>query len=335
MKKINLSLSLALLVSSSLFFGCATASYEKGLRPIQPAVLDAIHREGRFIGDDKTSLFEQSWLPLSGPSKAIVILVHGLKDHSDRYAEVGRKLSQNGFGVYSYDLRGHAESEGQRVWTDSFDQYITDLEIFYDRVKQVEPNKPIFLFGHSMGGAIVTTFALKKSRPINGLVLSAPALKPGDDINGFLIFMTKILGTITPSLAVFELDDNKFSRDPKVVEAGKQDPLIYHGNGPARTAKELLKAIANIEEKMAEVTVPFIALHGDKDVITNPEGSRELFKTAKSTDKSIKIYAGLFHDLLHEPEKDRVYGDMVVWLNERAPDPGLVQSEPKKAKGKK
>lgn len=313
MKKTNISMLLTALSALALM-GCATASYQPGLRPSQPAVTDAIHHEGRFVGTENTKLFEQSWAPLKGSSKAVVIFVHGLKDHSDRYAEVARQLTQNSFSVYAFDLRGHAESEGHRVWTDSFDDYVQDLEIFYDRVHKVEPNKPIFLFGHSMGGAIATTFALKKSRPLAGLILSAPALKVGEDINGFLIATTKVLGSVFPTMAVLKLDDEAFSRDPKVVQSIKNDPLVYHGKGPARTAKELLKAIANIQEKMPELDIPFITLHGDKDVLTNPEGSQELFAKAKTTDKSIKIYPGVYHDLLHEPEKGQVYADILEWL---------------------
>lgn len=317
MKKINLAI--CLILGSFISFGCATTSYQPGLRASQPSVSDAVHREGRFVGSKETKLFEQSWTPVKGTSKAVIIFVHGLKDHSTRYTEVARKLAQSSFAVYSYDLRGHGDSEGRRVWTDSFDDYIADLELFYDHVRKVEPNKPIFLFGHSMGGAIVTTFALKNSRPVAGMVLSAPALKPGEDINGFLIGVTKVLGSITPSLAVMELENEKFSRDPKVVESMNNDPLIYQGKGPARTAKELLKAIANIQEKMPEVTTPFIVLHGTKDVLTNPDGSRELFKKAKSADKSIRIYEGVSHILLAEPEKEKIYGDMLAWLNAHAP----------------
>lgn len=327
----NLNFS-QVLVLSFLFLGCATSVNQPNTRLVAPAVVDGVmHQQSHFFGVRQTNIFEQSWKFSRSESKAVVIMVHGLKDHSDRYAQTAEKLTKNAFSVYAFDLRGHGQSEGRRVWTDSFDDYVQDLEIFYDRVRQYEPGKPIFIFGHSMGGAIATTFALKKYRPIAGLILSAPALKPGEDINGFLIGVTKVLGSITPSLAVLELNDEKFSRDPLVIAESKKDPLIYHGNGPARTAKELLKALGQIEEKMPEVDVPFIVLHGDKDVITNPDGSRQLFAKAKATDKTIQIYEGLFHDLLHEPEKDRVYRDILAWLNNRSP----VKAEVKASSVKK
>lgn len=317
----NIKTMLKIATLSLFLFGCATASYTPGLRPKSATITDAKHQEGRFLGVKETSLFEQSWSPISDHTRGVVIMVHGLKDHSDRYSEVARKLTQNGFAVYAFDLRGHGDSEGRRVWTDSFDDYINDLELFYDYVRKERPSLPIYLFGHSMGGAIVTTFVLNsknlETRPVEGLILSAPALKPGEDINGFLIGVTKVLGSITPSLAVLELDDSKFSRDPKVVEEMKKDPLIYQGKGPARTAKELLKAIANIQEKMNRITIPFITLHGTKDGLTNPDGSRDLLKNAIAEDKSIRIYEGMYHDLLHEPEKDKVYADMLAWLNKQ------------------
>lgn len=314
MKTKNLPFVLGLI--SFFFFGCATASYQPGLRSMPTSSsADTVHREARFTGAEKTSLFEQSWVPANGKSKAIVIVVHGLKDHSDRYADFARKLNQNGFSVYAYDHRGHGDSEGRRVWVDSFDQYLADLETFYDEVKKNETGKPIYIFGHSMGGAITTLFALKNTRPVAGVILSAPALKVGEDINGFLIGTTKVLGSIFPTMAVLQLNDESFSRDPKVVEDVKTDPLVYHGKGPARTAKELLKAIATIQEQLPQMNTPFITLHGDKDVLTNPEGSKELFQKAKTADKMIKIYPGLFHDLLHEPEKEQVANDIVAWLN--------------------
>lgn len=295
-------------------FGCAVGPYVSGKRQVNHR---KNHHETRFKGVEGLSLFSQSWLPENQKTKAVVIMVHGLKDHSDRYQWAAEQLNKNGYAVYSYDHRGHGDSEGQRVWVNNFDEYISDLETYYDLVKMQEPGKPIYIFGHSMGGAIVTLFSLKNSRPIKGMILSGPALKVGDDISGFLIGTTNMLGSILPSLAVMGLKDEAFSKDEKVVQQIKNDPLIYRGKGPARTAKELLKAIADIQNRMAEVNTPFLVLHGDKDVLTNPEGSRELYTKAKQKDKTLKIYPGVLHDLLHEPEKPIIMADMISWLNTR------------------
>ena len=296
--------------------GCAGSAYLAGQRKPLPVGPGVNHQEGSFEGKGGVRLFEQSWQPQGSPAKAVLIIVHGLKDHSDRYAAVAERLVARGYAVHAFDLRGHGDSEGDRVWVSSFDDYLDDLALFVARVQQAEPGRPLFLFGHSMGGAIVTLFTLARAPQLRGLVLSGAALNT-DRVSGFLRGTTKVLGSIAPTLAVLKLDDEAFSRDPAVISEMKADPLVYDGAGPARTAKELLKAVERIQKRMEALAVPLLALHGGADAVTNPEGSRQLVQRARSTDKTLKIYDGLFHDLLHEPEKDKVTSDLCDWLDAR------------------
>jgi len=275
------------------------------------------HEESTFEGTGGLQLFSQSWRPAGEEPRAVLIVVHGLRDHSSRYGELAEHLVGQGFAVYAFDLRGHGHSEGVRVHIDSFDEYTSDLGLFLDRVRQREPGRPVFLFGHSMGGAIVTLFTLEKKPDIQGLVLSAPALKPGADVSRALIATTKVVGGILPNLKVLELDPKQFSRDPAVVKENETDPLIYQDGGPARTASRLLGALNTISERMEEVSTPVLVMHGTADTVTDPEGSKALVKEARSTDKTLKLYSGLYHDLLHEPEKAEVLGDVTQWLKER------------------
>lgn len=305
---------------AQLLVGCAAPAYVAGQRKALAVSSGVAHAEGRFAGSAGVDLFEQSWRPTE-PPKAAVILVHGLKDHSDRYAAVAEKLTSHRYAVYAFDLRGHGDSAGDRVWVDSFDEYLADLDVFLQRVREREPGRPIFLFGHSMGGAIVTLYTLTRQPELGGLVLSGAALKPGSNVSGFLIGVTQVLGSVLPRLGVLELDDSQFSRDPAVVASMKADPLVYDGKGPARTAKELLKALVRIQEQWGGLRAPVLILHGAADTITNPEGSKELNLYARSTDKTLKLYDGLYHDLLHEPEKDQVVNDMLQWLDARAEQP--------------
>jgi acylglycerol lipase len=272
------------------------------------------HAEGTFEGSGGIHLFEQSWRP-KGAARGVLVIMHGLKDYSGHYAWVAEALVERGYAVYAFDLRGHGRSEGDRVWVNAFDEYLNDLDIFVRRVREKEPGKPLFIFGHSMGGAIVTLYTLTRKPQIAGLLLSGPALKPGSDVSGFLIGVTKFLGSVFPSLGVLNLDNKSFSRDPAVVAGMDTDPLIYNKAGPARTASELLKAMEQIQEHMEEMTVPFIAMHGTADKLTNPEGSKDLYAKAKSTDKTLKLYDGFYHDLLHEPEKQTVFNDLAGWLD--------------------
>jgi alpha-beta hydrolase superfamily lysophospholipase len=278
---------------------------------------DISHEEFTFQGTGELQLFGQSWRPVGEEPRAALIVVHGLRDHSSRYGELAEHLVAQGFAVHAFDLRGHGRSAGVRVHIDSFDEYLTDLGLFLERVRQREPGRPVFLFGHSMGGAIVTLFTLEKKPEIKGMVLSAPALKPGADVSKALIATTKVIGGVLPNLKVLELDPKQFSRDPAVVKENETDPLIFQEGGPARTASRLLAALNQISERMEEVSTPVLVMHGTADTVTDPEGSKALVKSARSTDKTLKLYEGLFHDLLHEPEKAQVLGDVTRWLRER------------------
>ena len=276
------------------------------------------HEQSTFEGTGGLRLFAQSWRPANEEPRAVLVVVHGLKDHSSRYGELAVRLVGEGFAVHAFDLRGHAHSEGVRVHIDSFEEYLTDLGLFLERVRAREPGKPVFLFGHSMGGAIVTLFTLEKKPDIQGLVLSAPALKPGADVSGALIATTRVVGGVLPNLKVLELDPKQFSRDPEVVKENETDPLVFQQGGPARTASRLLSALDTLSERMEEVSTPVLVMHGTADTVTDPEGSKALVQKARAKDKTLKLYDGLFHDLLHEPEKAQVLGDVVQWLQVRA-----------------
>ncbi|MFN7135853.1 MAG: lysophospholipase, partial [Myxococcales bacterium] len=271
-------------------------------------------------------LFEQRWRPESEP-RAAVIVVHGLKDHGTRYAPLAHALVEAGLSVNAADLRGHGSSEGDRVYVDAFEEYLDDLHAYVEAVRAREPGRPIYLVGHSMGGAIATLYTLSKRSEIAGLVLTGPALKPGKDISPGLIRITKFLGSVTPTLAVFELDLVKFSRDPNAVEAVRKDPLVYQGNGPARTAAKLLGALQEIEGRMEELQIPLLVLHGGEDVITDPDGSRQLHARAKSADKTLHVYDGLYHDIWSEPEKAKIVATVRAWLDERAPNGRVAETQ--------
>jgi acylglycerol lipase len=286
-----------------------------GTTPSDPSRVD--HAEGFFAGAGDVQLFEQSWRPPGAPPRAVVVLVHGLLDHSSRYAAVATCLADHGFAVYAFDLRGHAHSAGPRVWVDRFDDYLADLDRFVERVRAREPGKPVFVFGHSMGGAIVTLWAVTRKPAVAGVTLSAAALQVG--VSGLKVLGTKVIAGLAPRAGVFSLDLRDFSRDPAVVKEALDDPWVYHHGAPARTARELLRAIRRIEAAEEDVTVPLLLMHGTADKVTPPAGSKALYERARTADKTLKLYDGLYHDLFHEPEKATVVRDWLDWLEKRAP----------------
>jgi alpha-beta hydrolase superfamily lysophospholipase len=271
---------------------------------------DVDHAEGTFDARDKTKLFEQSWRP-RGDAKGVLVVVHGLKDHSGRYADFAEYALRRGFAVHAFDLRGHGRSEGARVYVDSFDDYLADLDVFLERVRAKEHASPV-LFGHSMGGAIVTLYGLTHKAELKGAILSGAALEA--DVSGATVFGTKVVAALSPHAAVFQLELDDFSRDPASVWWTRVDPLVYQEPGPARTAKEVLGAIDRIQEHMEDVRGPILIMHGGADKVTPPHGSRELFRRSRAPDKTLRIYDGLYHDLLHEPERDQVTRDILEWL---------------------
>jgi len=285
-----------------------------GARPPTAPLPDSAgvtHSTAFFQGKGGVSLFEQSWRPAQGTPRATFVIMHGLLDHSSRYDELARSLVANGMAVHAFDLRGHGHSAGVRVGVDSFDDYVDDLAAFTERVRHEEHDIPVFVMGHSMGGAIVTLYVLDKKPQLAGVILSGPALHANVDEGK--IVGTKAVAGISPNAGVFKLDIEKFSRDPNVVAACRADPMVYTEGAPAHTAKELLNAIASIDERMDDVFVPILLLHGEDDEVTDPNGSKSMYERTRSSDRTLRIYPKLVHDLVHEPEKGKVITDINEW----------------------
>jgi alpha-beta hydrolase superfamily lysophospholipase len=278
------------------------------------------HRVETFKTDDGVELFAQSWRPIGDAApKAIVIIVHGLKDHGDRYATFAGSLVGAGYAVYASDLRGHGRSAGRRVTVDSFDDYLDDLDLYVERVAKEQPGRRIFLFGHSMGGAIVARYAEERPSGIAGIILSAAALRL--DVPPIAIPFALLAGDLLPNFGGLKLDDDDFSSDPQVVRDMRADPFITDGPGPAHTAGELLLGIHRIWDGLDALTVPILALHGSADRVTNPGGSERLVDDAPATDRTFHLYQGFRHDLLHEPGGPQVVADVLTWLDARAAGP--------------
>jgi len=302
---------------ASLTVACGTP-YWPARMPAEIAQPDGTkHDQGEFMGVGKTALYWQSWSPTKARERGVVVVTHGLKDHSARYADFAHALNSAGYAVYAFDLRGHGDSAGDRVGVLLFDDYVMDLDVFLNRVIADHRAEPIFLFGHSMGGAIATLEEIEYHPPIAGLILSGAALEPG--VSDAKIGVTRFTAAIDPDFDAFNLDLDQFSRDPAVVEAAKHDPLVYQGAATVHMATKLVDAIERIDQNMESVEVPLLIMHGKADRVTPPSGSQALYARARTKDKTLQLYGKMFHDLLHEPEKATVTSDIVTWLNARAP----------------
>ncbi len=297
----------AALILASLSVACGPP-----YQAARPLAAGERHQTGIMDGAGGEKLFWQAWQP-SGQKRGVLVVMHGLKDHSSRYSGLAQKLTAAGYALYAFDLRGHGRSSGRRVQIDSFDQYVADLAGFLEMVRGREPGAPIFLFGHSMGGAIATLTAIEKQPSLAGLLLSGPALRL--DVWPLTLPITRHSGSLTPSLPFFRLSDDDFSSDPAVVAAIGKDPLVYHRGAPVGTAAGLIGATQRIWAGVDRLTLPILAMHGTKDKLTSPAGSRELVARAPSTDATLRLYDGFMHDLLHEPDGARVAADIQAWLD--------------------
>jgi alpha-beta hydrolase superfamily lysophospholipase len=185
-------------------------------------------------------------------------------------------------------------------------------------VKGWQAGKPIFLLGHSLGGLIAVYYLIDHQADFKGAIISAPAIKAGNAITPATIAVGKLLSVIAPKAGVLPLDAAGISRDPEVVKAYVNDPLVFHAKTPARLAAELLKAMQRVTADAKKITLPFITVQGGADKIVDPGGAQMLYDTASSKDKTIKIYPGLYHEVFNEPEREQVLSDVETWLTARA-----------------
>ena len=273
------------------------------------------HEDGYLIGIRDTRIYYQYWLPEDEP-KAILLLVHGLAEHSGRYMNIVNHFVPQGFAVYGLDHMGHGKSDGKRVYVNRFQDYTITLKTYVDMIREWQPGKPMFLVGHSMGGLIGAAYLLEHQKDVFGAVLSGPGIKVPDNISPAVIFAGKILSVIMPGAGIIQLDANGVSSDPAVVDAYIHDPMVHTGKVTARLCAEMIKTMQAVTEKAAEITLPITIVQGGADTLTDPSGAQLLYDSAGSADKTLKIYDGFYHEVFNEPEHARVLNDVSKWIED-------------------
>ncbi len=273
------------------------------------------HRERDLEGAGGLRLFSQSWLP-DGAVRAVVVIAHGAGEHSSRYAHVATRLVDEGYAVYALDHRGHGRSEGSRAVIDRMDNAVSDLDQLVVLAASEHPGVGVFLLGHSMGGTISLRYAIAHQDRLTGLILSGP-LAALEAASPATRLVAKVLSALTPGLGLFAVDPTLVSRDPDVVKAYETDPLVHHGRLPARTIAEVAGAIDSFPNEAGLITMPTLIMYGSGDHLVPPSGSMMLNDRIGATDKTLKTYDGLYHEILNEPERDEVMDAMCSWLRSR------------------
>lgn len=252
-----------------------------------------------------------------GPVRGTVVVVHGIRDHALRYSALAEELAAQGFAVYAQDLRGHGRSGGPRQRWDSLGQLAGDEGLLLEEAARQHPGVPRFVYGHSLGGLVATHVALAHPE-LEGVVLSGAALQLLPGVSGGQQAAARFFGAVIPSLAAQEVDDSVFVREPAAKAALAQDPLIVHANLPARSAAATLDGLEAAQARFGELAMPLLVMHGTHDLATNVEGSKALVAKARSTDKTLHLWEGVSHDLLHEPEAPQVIALVAGWLSAHA-----------------
>lgn len=274
------------------------------------------HQQSTLSSNSGCRIYTQNWQPSDEP-KAVLILVHGLAEHSNRYVGIANYFTEQGYAVYALDHEGHGHSQGLRGYINSFDDFLTTLDQYLNNIANQHPGKKLFLVGHSMGGVISSAYLLEHQQKLAGCILSGAALATGDVISPLQKVVLNTLSKVLPKLPVLQLEANDVCHDPAVVEAYKNDPHVFTGKIRVRLITEILRTADRVLKYAANISLPMLILHGGDDKMASPSGSEKLYAGISSSDKTLKIYPGLYHEIFLEPEKLEIYAAIHTWLEQK------------------
>jgi len=272
--------------------------------------------ESKWEDRDGTTFFIQGWEPDNSP-KAFIALVHGLGEHTTRYAHVGKVMTDAGYALAGFDLRGHGKSGGPRGHASSLDAYMQDIRQFLRLMDQRYHDIPRFLYGHSLGGLLSLAYAIQYGAGLKGVMVTGAALRSSLQKQKTKVAMVRLLGSLLSTMTVPSgLDPVTISRDPDVVQAYINDPLVHYSTSLG-FGKAALNAIDLCFARAKEFPVPLLIMHGREDKLTYPSGSEDFAKlvSAAGGDVTLKLWEGLYHEVHNEPEKAEVFKFMIEWLD--------------------
>ncbi|PHR20166.1 MAG: hypothetical protein COA38_19625 [Fluviicola sp.] len=269
-----------------------------------------MYEENHIKSGDGTTIFCRSWKVENAESN--VLLVHGYTDHSGRYESLARNFNSKNISVYSFDLRGYGQSEGEKTSISSFDEYMHDLKAVANHV-----NVPFYLMGHSMGGLISVKYALQNQENIKGLILSAPALIQNASASKFkiklVLFLSKLLAKKRSKIKV---NPAFLSTDKAVVDAYNNDSLVNNIGANWSFLGEFMRAMNSIPGSVSKLELPIIVFHDEKDELSNPKGSKLLVDLCASSDKSLNVVSNRGHELLQGESSNTIINPIINWITE-------------------
>lgn len=274
------------------------------------------HRELKWKSHDGLELFAQVWEPDVVSPRAVVCLVHGLGEHSSRYAHVAEVFGREGYVLFTFDHRGHGRSGGIRGHISSIEDFTKDIDLLLEQAQKTYPGLPVLLYGHSLGGILVLYYGLKRKPNIKGVIATSPGLHTALEKQPVTIYMAKLLGSLIPATTLPSgLDSKGISRDGAVVRAYDSDPLV-HDKISLGFGKTMLGITKWTLENAGDFPLPLLLLHGKADTIAFPSSSTE-FAAALKDRCTLVLWDGAYHELHNEPEKAEVFKTMLLWMDAR------------------
>ena len=271
------------------------------------------HSEGQFATPDGANIYTQAWLPDETP-KAIILIVHGLGEHSGRYGNYVDTFVPRGYALYSFDTRGHGHSSGTRGYIDRFDQYVNDIDQRAAEARSDWPGTPLFVLGHSLGSLMALSYARQHPDQLTGLIVSGTALQDALEMPAWKRSLATVLSRVTPALKMNNgVPLSGLSHDPAVAAAFEADPLT-HTWGTPRLAAETEVVRAQIMQGAPTWRVPTLMLHGGADPIYLTAGARQFAAQTPPSLVEYHEYPGLYHEIHNEAEQVQVFHDIDAWL---------------------
>jgi alpha-beta hydrolase superfamily lysophospholipase len=271
------------------------------------------HTEGQFTTSDGANIYTQAWLP-DDAARAIMLIVHGLGEHSGRYGNYVNYFVPRGYALYSFDTRGHGRSSGTRGYIARFDQYVEDIDQRAAEARSDWPSTPLFVLGHSLGSLMVLSYARQYPDRLTGLIVSGTALQDALEMPAWKRNLAKVLSHVTPSLKMNNgVALSGLSHDPAIAAAFKADPLT-HTWGTPRLSTEADVVRAQIMQGAPTWRVPTLMLHGGADPICLTEGARQFMAQTPAGLVEYHEYAGLYHEIHNEAEQAQIFRDIDAWL---------------------
>ncbi|MCB9729461.1 MAG: lysophospholipase [Deltaproteobacteria bacterium] len=274
-------------------------------------------RHSGFVTTPTGHRLYERWHPAPEP-RASVAVIHGFGEHSGRYLHVFEALNAGGFNALGLDYRGYGQASGRRGFVERFDEYLDDAGFAAGRARERGEGLPVFMLGHSQGGLVTAAYALERDHGLAGMALSSPGFGVALAVPAWKDGLARLLSRLVPGFGLpTDLGGAEVTRDPDVAAAYDADPLMVR-RATARWYVEFLAAQVRVMAGADRITLPTLVMQAGADRVVAASASRRFFDQLGSKDKEFISYEGLFHEIMNEPERDRVLGDLVAWLRARS-----------------